>query len=216
MTSGPLVGSCPDWNGSIEPSKDREFRNRVRTAYRDAAEYARKKVFRNDQACWWHFTLFQQLVPVSYYAGQFRKDDPHVPCLAMDVEVNGVPGANFQDVVRLMDELEERARLSIVQTELHWAEMSPVDRARRLSVLLAALIGRFIQIHPFVNGNGRTSRILWAWGLARFGVQMQCRIHPNPGVNYIGVMRQAMLGDYGPLALSILRHLTNHPPSRPT
>jgi hypothetical protein len=114
-----------------------------------------------------------------------------------------------------MSDLEERARLSISQAELRWPDMRPQERANRLALILATLIGRFIQIHPFLNGNGRISRLLWAWGLLRFGVPIQCRIHPRPQPPYGDVMGAAMHGDFGPLALLILRHFAEHEPSRP-
>ncbi|MDA1050309.1 MAG: FAD-dependent oxidoreductase [Planctomycetota bacterium] len=71
-----------------------------------------------------------------------------------------------------------------------------------------------IQIHPFLNGNGRASRILWAWGLVRFGVPIQGRIHLRPDPPYNDVMREAMRGNYGPLALQILQHLSVHSPAQ--
>jgi hypothetical protein len=215
MTDARSVGECPAWDGSIPSSREREFVRRLREVYRDVGESARLANYNARLSSWWHHTLFGPFVPLAYYAGRFRCDDPLAICLGVDVEVGGVPGAPFQQVGRLMSDLEERARLSISQAELRWPDMRPQERANRLALILATLIGRFIQIHPFLNGNGRISRLLWAWGLLRFGVPIQCRIHPRPQPPYGDVMGAAMHGDFGPLALLILRHFAEHEPSRP-
>jgi hypothetical protein len=102
--------------------------------------------------------------------------------------------------------------MSAVQAELRslevtWPLLVPNDRALKLAHILAHLVGRFIQIHPFLDGNGRTSRLVWAWGLLRFGLPIQARIAPRPGFPYSVIMQSCMQGDFAPLTLHVLHHL---------
>ena len=188
----------------------------MQEVYREVGVNATKVLFRVQYLKWWHYSLFAKFVPVGYYAGNFRQDDPHQPCLSQDVKVGSNLGSPFQRVPADMDALESQARLSLARLELAWTEHSPQERAKKLASFLAALIGRFIQVHPFLNGNGRTSRVLWAWGLLRFGVPVQCRIDPRPDSPYGDLMQKAMTGNYGPLALYILQHFANHRPEQTT
>jgi hypothetical protein len=65
-----------------------------------------------------------------------------------------------------------------------------------------------------MNGNGRVSRLVWAWGVFRYGLPVQCRISPRPGHPYGHLMSEAMRGRFGPLALHILSAIGNQPLSR--
>ncbi|MBW3599538.1 MAG: Fic family protein [Planctomycetes bacterium] len=122
-------------------------------------------------------------------------------------------GAPYHRVPHEMAELAESLRKTLVQAEVVWPKLSKPERAIRLALILAAFIGRFIRIHPFINGNGRLSRLIWCWGLLRFGVAAQCRVHPRSGSPYSDIMEASMKGDDGPLAACILSHLAHHPPS---
>lgn len=204
---------CPSWSESIPAAREREFAAVLRTIYRCVAALAAREVIDYLTPAHWHGQLFRDFVPLHYYAGNYRQTDPARPCLAVDVGIQGRRGTPSQSVTSEMESLFFRLRATLIQFELNWPILSPAERARRLALLLAALIGRFIRIHPLVNGNGRVSRLLWAWGLLRFGVSPQCRIHPRPTPPYADVMAQSMAGDDGPLALHILRHLASEQPT---
>jgi fido (protein-threonine AMPylation protein) len=206
------MNDCPKWSQEVPAAYARQFSALVRKVYARVAKDAATRIIDSQTPMRWHRALFRDFVPLDYYAGNFRQDDPARPCLGQDVQVGGESGTHYRYVIAEVCQLCESLRVELVNLELSWSLFAPPERARKFSTLLAALIGRFIRIHPFINGNGRTSRLLWAWGLLRFGVPIQCRIHPRPKPPYPEVMRQAMVGNYGPLALHILRHLAHLPP----
>ena len=152
--------------------------------------------------------MFAEQVPLDYYAGNYRQVDADRPCLNTDVQVAGIPGVPAARVLFEVERLFAELRRHLTRFELSWATLSPRERRTRLAIILGALIGRFIQVHPFVNGNGRISRLVWAWGLIRFNVPPQVRIRKHPeDPEYDHVMASAMTGDFAPLALYILEHM---------
>jgi Fic family protein len=72
----------------------------------------------------------------------------------------------------------------------------------------AALVhAKWVEIHPFANGNGRTAR-LWAnWVPMRYGVPPFVRLRPRPeGLPYATASRQALCeGDHEPTIRLIFR-----------
>lgn len=204
--------NCPDWNDRIPADRLDEFNASVREVYQQIATSARTSVIGPDEPKDWHALLFRRFVPIAYYAGNYRQDDVSRVCLGQNVRVGTESGSPFQVVLREINVLFEEFRVTLARTEISWSAISPTERARRVAIILATLIGRFIKIHPFINGNGRVSRLLWAWGLLRLGVPIQCRIAPRPELPYGPIMSEAMTGNYGLLALYILQHLAAYPP----
>lgn len=66
--------------------------------------------------------------------------------------------------------------------------------------LIALTHARWIAIHPFANGNGRTARFWANWIAVRYGLPMFVRLRPRPaGSSYIDAARAALCdGDYQP------------------
>jgi fido (protein-threonine AMPylation protein) len=174
-------------------------------------EDAQSRVIDEGDTRSWHMALFERLVPIPYYSGEFRQDDPARPCLGQDVAVGDTPDAPFAIVVRSIAGVFEQFNDDLIQIELWFAGLSPADRAVRVAQLAAFLVGAFLRVHPFVNGNGRLPRLLWAWVLQRFRLPPQCRLQPRPGRPYAELMRAAMSGNYAPLTLHILRSMSGAP-----
>ena len=130
----------------------------------------------------------------------------------MNVGVGDAPAVQYEKVPSFMHMLLFAFKKKIQQIEFAWDELSSRERAMHVATHAAYLIGQFIRIHPFINGNGRISRVIWAWCLARFGVPLQCRISTRPVEPYARLMGEAMRGNSQPLALRILAHLERHPP----
>ena len=157
--------------------------------------------------------MFSSHVPIGYYAGNFRQVNPSFPCLNCDVGVDGIPGSSPDCVGRDIALLFQELQRVTAGFQTAWPELAPEKRALHLAIILGYMVGRFIQIHPFLNGNGRISRLLWAWGLWRFGVPAQVRVRRHPeNPTYNSIMAKAMRGDFNPLALFILSHLSQFPP----
>lgn len=204
--------NCPSWDKDVSPAQADRFRRTQSHVYSAVCRHAPAAIVDVRIVCQWHELLFRQVVPVAYYAGNYRQSDVDQPCLAINVQIGGVPGTDFRVVKNEFEKLIEGLRREIAKSELAWSMLTPPQRAVRLAQVLSSLIGSFIRVHPFINGNGRLSRILWAWGLVRFGVPPQCRISPRPGQPYSAIMSASMAGDDMPLALCILQYLAANTP----
>jgi fido (protein-threonine AMPylation protein) len=210
-----LIGNCPKWEkDDIPPGGLAEFNALLGQIQQEILDLSARMVITPDDLRGWHRVLFQKFVPLNYYAGNFRGVQSEYPCLASNVGVAGIAGSHFATVRQDVRILFAVIRSHISDLELSWTQISPADRAQRLSFIIGNFVGGFIRIHPFMNGNGRTSRLLWRWCLLRFGVSAQCRVHPRPGLPYGDLMHQAMAGNYIPLVYHVLAHLSANPPSQ--
>ena len=206
------VVDCPEWLDDVPVERRALHKEALAAAYQQVCSDAASTVIDVSGPRLWHHVMFRCVVPLDYYAGNFRQDDPGRVCLGLDVGVDGLPGYPFASVPSAMQRLVDDVGRSLVTIEISWRYTDDRQRALQLSLLIAHLVGVFVRIHPFLNGNGRVSRLLWAWGLLRFGVPIQCRLTPRPDMPYADIMRRAMQGDNRPLALQILRHLARHGP----
>ena len=160
----------------------------------------------------WHQAAFASLVPVHYYAGNFRQWDPSRPCLAENVHVGGVDASDYGVVDAQVRNLERWIATEVSALELRWDFISPATRLQRVARIVGTAVGRLIQIHPFLNGNGRSSRLLWNALLARLGFprQMAVLFHP-PMPQYDEVMAYAMRGNFAPATAMVIVGLSRVP-----
>ncbi|MGH7285112.1 MAG: Fic family protein [Polyangiaceae bacterium] len=159
----------------------------------------------------WHREAFKDVVPLDYYAGSFRQHDEKRPCLGIDVGVAGVAGFSFVLVLDAMNHLCRFIETQLASLELRWTELEGEKRMQRLAQIVGVAVGRFIHVHPFINGNGRLSRLLWSVLLARLGLPAKLSVIRRPGPPYDEVMAFAMRGDYGPAVELVLRALSEGP-----
>ncbi len=210
--SGP---NCPDWVESIPPHSEMQFRAVLAMVNRAVHELAKTQIVTATDIRTWHYGVFRQFVPLHYYAGNFRGDPlPGRECLAQNVVVGGIPGTHFPFVTRDVSNLLQQYSQSVTRLEIRWPILTPKERAEFLAILLAEFVGGFIQIHPFLNGNGRLSRYIWRYVFYRFNVPPQCCVHPRPAQPYSTIMSAAMKGDYRPLAAYALAHMSRNPPNQ--
>lgn len=214
MNSGPQPVSCPNWAEDIPPDRLWEFAVALFAVLGEVTAMSRTGLPSLGALEFWHRILFERFVPVDYYAGNVRQDDANRLCLGINVEVDSIQGADFREVIARLHRLTDSLRESISESELNWGFHPNNERAKRVALILAVTVGEFIRIHPFLNGNGRVSRLIWRRGLQRFGVPAQVRIAPRPDPPYSALMKASMRGDDGQLALEILRHLASHPPQQ--
>ena len=82
---------------------------------------------------------------------------------------------------------------------------SPLPLAERL----AMLHNGFEKIHPFLDGNGRTGRLVLNMMLVRLGYPPAI-VFKNERTKYLSAMRKADKGDFGPLGELIARAVTSN------
>jgi fido (protein-threonine AMPylation protein) len=143
----------------------------------------------------YHKRVFEKVVPLEYYAGNYRCKDASKPCLAQEVGVNQVPGVSFAQVPTCMSAFSAEFHDWITRTDEYLNHsVSPTERAQAVAQLAAAAMGRLINIHPFLNGNGRISRMLVNYVFRRYGYRMpfrQAQIRP-PEAEYSVASAAAM------------------------
>ncbi len=150
----------------------------------------------------WHRRLYRGVrLPVAYYAGEIRDDDPRFPeLIGYEVRVGDRPGVPARAVPEELGRFEAAMRVAVGRLDTRIpVGRPPADTGELQSVLtLCALAhGEWVRIHPFANGNGRTAR-LWAnWCALRYGLPPFVRLRPRPeGDAYAEAAADSMRGDH--------------------
>jgi len=154
-----------------------------------------------DLARAWHSEILKDLrAPNPAYVGAFR-GEPGLEHIGVHVaDCWGVkPGDVAAAVKKFIGDLGNA--LAKLDKEIPAGSLPKTDDALEAVLTTAALVhARWIEIHPFANGNGRTAR-LWAnWVLMRYGIPPFVRLRPRPaGDAYANAARRALCdGDYEP------------------
>ena len=157
----------------------------------------------------WHQRIFADSVPLGYYAGNFRSDDQRYPCLRVNIGVEPHPGAPYQTVPDLMRDLSDEMRNRTIEVDsLGKKHPTPTDRARWVVMLAALYAGKFVRIHPFLNGNGRMSRLTANYIFDRYGYPpAYFNPFPRPAVGYARASEAAMVGNFNPMFQYLLTSL---------
>lgn len=206
MKPKPVLTKCADWDEDVPPSRNDEFKKRIEEALNRVEKSLRIRLPLDSDFMSLHKLLFDSFVPERCYAGNFRQlsDEPANRCLAMNVEIGGIVATDFHAVTSAITELvcDCEDLFGLIP------RLPKTEHAASFAGTAAYVIGEFIRIHPFVNGNGRISRILWYWLCRRMGVSPMVQIHPRPPVKaYGGCMAECMKGNDAPLGLAILQTL---------
>jgi fido (protein-threonine AMPylation protein) len=183
---------CPEWReeDSERPEEQRRLiQQRLQSVLEGIIKRERTQFPTAELVCSWHKGIFGQLVPVPYYAGGFRNDNPKEPCLqGYDVEVGSISGAPSKEVLPRVEtffkEFQSKVREldQATQQGSHFGA-SEIDE---LASLAAWAHGEWVRIHPFANGNGRTARLLTNYVFIRynFGPVPILRLRPRPDQPY--------------------------------
>jgi hypothetical protein len=204
---------CPDWPDPHRSTTDARralFRARRYAYRRITSEYPARRCIEV-----WHGLLFDGDPPLDYYAGNVRQRDPRRTCLAQNVGVGSLPGTHFSEVPNEIDRLAEEMGRELHLLEHPWDDHHERARSSRLAVAIGRAVGRFVKIHPFINGNGRTSRLLWEVLLARFQVGPQATVLSRPMRPYGDLMMDAMRGNNAPFIAHVLIGLADASPTKP-
>lgn len=190
------------WNDDPPGAGPRIRRNLETLLRRLIAEAPRRPAPRVDLARAWHRQVFDGVdLPVVYYAGEVRNDDPRYPELVgYEVQVGRRPGVAARDVPAELERFERRMARAV---DLLDPELPPGERPADWSVLGSVVTlcahahGEWARIHPFANGNGRIAR-LWAnWCALRYGLPPFVRLRPRPqAALYARAAADSMTGDH--------------------
>ena len=192
--------NCPDWfqpePETLLPHVVRGMASVEKFIYKHAHHYNLKHSDLKE----WHRKIFQDVVPKYYYAGNFRSPDSNRPCLEVNIGIGSASGAPFPDVPARMEEYSSEISLTTSQTDDFIKECpAPDERAKAALMLAAFCAGKIVQIHPFINGNGRISRLAANFFLHRYGypfllARFRPKDHATP--SYEKAAAACMKGDY--------------------
>jgi Fic family protein len=155
----------------------------------------------------WHIDIMAGLTPPDpAYIGKFR-GEAGLEGIGVRIGNNhGTPPADvaaeldtfistLQQIVAMLDE-----RIT-ADNELTTADLADIVD------LCAWGHAEWVRIHPFANGNGRTSRFLVRFLAARYGLPMFLQIRPRPDNGYAAASNASMQRDWQPTAVLFRRLL---------
>ena len=157
----------------------------------------------------WHTAMMQGLDAENPdYVGRFRGEPGFAP-LAEDVEIAGILGTRYADVAAEVQIFELRVQAAVAALDALYPNADALDDDGRDAVIEVAAYAHaeWVRIHPFINGNGRTSRIWSNLIMTRYGMPPVLAMRPRPsGRGYADAASACMRGDSAPLA-AYLRNL---------
>lgn len=141
--------------------------------------------------------------------GRFRGEPPAESVRVWVGSREGVPPDGVAGALRTFERILKRAVAALDALFPRGRELD-TDGLAAVVDLCAWAHAEWVRIHPFVNGNGRTARILANFLLMRYGVPPLIRLRPRPNDGYGSAAAAAMRGDWRPTAAVFLRMLS-HP-----
>lgn len=201
------------WNVDPAGSARRIDRNATRTLrlVRQHAQSGRPPTLNDAQE--WHRELFKDVVlPVDYYAGEFRDSDPRFPELVnYEVVIGGSIGVVARDVPVALSSFEAAMQAAVSRLDQGvgpGVKPATISDLTAVALLSANVHGEWVRIHPFANGNGRTARLWGNWSLLRYGLPAILRVKPSPSQgDYVDAAKQSMRSDHRPMFNFILAEL---------
>jgi fido (protein-threonine AMPylation protein) len=172
----------------------------------------------------WHQSVYAGCgVPSAAYVGTFRGEpDPDL----VDYEVGvgpvmpdgwtdrvGVWAADVANATAVFFGQLQAALTTLDSVVAPGARPTTVDVLAEVVGVVAVAHGEWVRIHPFVNGNGRSARLLAAHISLRYGLPIFVTLKPRPGdVAYARASRRSMgrppafVGDHAE-AIAVFMHL---------
>jgi fido (protein-threonine AMPylation protein) len=149
----------------------------------------------------WHRSMLQGIeVPDEAYRGGFR-GDAHPALADYEVTIGGLQttrAANVGEEVRkLVIELQNQVTWLDEVDALEDPSVLDPDFVVKVLELAGWLHCEWVRIHPFVNGNGRTSRMWILWLCGRYGLPQLLALRPRPDMGYNSASQLGTLGEHG-------------------
>ena len=184
---------CPIWEEGPDTPRARAQYKQVlaRIIDGDCKKLPSTKMVRE-----WHRESFDGVAPHPDYLGNFRNLDKVPRCLQdLYVHVGGVSGSPPDTVLDDVDKFISEFRDRIKATDETWKALKDVKTifsVDQIVKLAAWAHGEWVRIHPFINGNGRTSRLWVNYVFSRYGFS-PIAVRPRPP------------SPYGPAAMASMR-----------
>jgi len=193
-----MTPPCPDWSQPESDSRLPSVALGMSEVTRFIGRRAGSLIINHGNIRSWHEAVFKNAVPLSYYAGNYRCDNAARPCLGQNVSVNNHPGTDYHLVENEMSAYSGNLDSYIRQTDAHMnVEFSFTKRIIASLQLASWGVGRFHQIHPFLNGNGRISRLLANYFFVRYGLGfVPFKTIARPLGDYVTAMDTCMSGNF--------------------
>ena len=215
----------PNWSDD-DPADARRINDNCRAALSAVRQGGQeRRAFDAADICSWHATMYAGCaVPSPAYVGRFRGDRMAADLIDYEVGIgptldDGYPervGVWADEVAAAVDEFVSSSRRAFILLD----EQIPVgkrphsvDLLHEVVALTAEVHGEWVRIHPFVNGNGRTARLLAAHVALRYGLPVFVALRPRPhDVAYARAAKNSMgrppgfVGDHRE-AVAVFAHL---------
>lgn len=183
---------CPEWREEDTEGTEgqrRLIQQRLQSVLEGIIEGERRQFPTAELVCSWHKSIFGRLVPVPYYGGGFRNDNPKEPCLQdYEVVVGPTDGAPSKEVLPRVETFFKEFQSKVRKLDQGTQQGSHFGASEidELASLAAWAHGEWVRIHPFANGNGRTARLLANYVFIRydFGPVPILRLRPRPDQPY--------------------------------
>ena len=140
--------------------------------------------------------------------GQFRGPPKLVD---IGVRIGAHRGAPSKDVAaqtqRFIGTLQSLLRALDKRLPADELDALDVDGLHAIAEAAAWAHSEWVRIHPFANGNGRTSRLIGNAVLVRYGLPPVFRLRPRPEGSYADAATAAMVGDHMPMTTYVVNEL---------
>jgi len=158
----------------------------------------------------WHRELFAGTAPLDAYAGGVRGDTAE-PCLCRNVTVEGRLGTDWREIPAAMDELDRGAASRLAAADDARARGEAGWEVGAVGAV-AWVMGEVLRIHPFMNGNGRVTRLAMHALLHRYGLRApRVEVTPAPARIWSELARHAVNGDVRPLRNYLMDEMGMYP-----
>jgi len=150
----------------------------------------------------WHIQIMKSLqTPDPNWVGRFRGESG---LERIGVKAGALRGTAPDVVAAELAAFEVQLTAACQALDDSYSQQGLDADVLEAAVEVAAWVhSKWVQIHPFANGNGRTARIWANWVLLRYGIRPVLRLRPRPDSGYADAGRAGMEGDFTPMAAVI-------------